>query len=1065
MDKYLPNPYLHSMSLFAISNYYSEVEKIVRFGGSKKETAIRNAFYYLLNEFAKQKDLMLVAEISTKTKQGKIVTPDGTLKDYIRNDWGYWESKDESDDIDDEIQKKFGKGYPSDNILFEDSQNAVLYQHGEEVLRVKMKDEVALNKILNRFILYERPEVHNFREAIEKFKQDIPHVTEAIRHIIDDEEKTNTALQTAQQIFLELCQGSINPSVTKEDVTEMMLQHILSADIFNTIFDEPHFHQENNIASELNKVIGTFFTGTIRKQTLGGVKHYYDTINARAATIADHHEKQRFLKVVYENFYKGYNPKAADRLGIVYTPNEIVQFMIKSTDYLMHKHFGKALADKNVEILDPATGTGTFICDIIDYLPANKLQHKYKNELHANELAILPYYIANLNIEYTYKQKMGGYEEFENLCFVDTLDKSSKHLVQAGLFGMSAENSTRIKRQNDRKISVVIGNPPYNANQQNENENNKNRAYKEVDRRIKETFIKHSTAQKTKLYDMYSRFYRWAMDRLNDNGIIAFITNRSFIDSRTFDGFRKIVASEFNNIYIIDLGGDIRMNPKLSGTKHNVFGIQTGVAIMFLVRQNNKLFAETKKELQALKREFNSMEEPTIEYQSKTFYSSGNVRIQYIRRPEMETAAEKLMWLSQSKMEQMDFEAILPDKNNNWINMANNDWESLVPVCSKDAKAGKTTNVIFKNTSLGIASNRDEWVYDYNRKNLLQKISFFSKFFNSEVDRWSKSDRSEAVNNFVLRKIKWTEELENHLKKNVRLSVEKANIQNCAYRPFVSKNVYYEKKYIHRFYQQENFYPINSKWDNLSIGIHSVSADHQLSCLSTDKVFDLGYLKQGNGGTFCLPFFTYNKQGNQTENITDWALELFKEHYNLIEPLITKEQIFNYVYAVLHHPAYRTKYELNLKREFPRIPLHEDFNQWAAWGKALMTLHIDYETVEPYGLERSDIVIEPKAGINLNLLYKGKLKANKIDGTIELDAFTTLKGIPTAAWDYKLGNRSALEWILDQYKEKKPGDLTIAEKFNNYRFENYKEQVINLLQQVCTVSVETLKIVNAMPIL
>jgi type I restriction-modification system DNA methylase subunit len=361
------------VSIYAINHYHQELEKIIHYGGSKKETAIRNAFYNLLNEYARSKELMLIAEISTKNKQGKIITPDGTLKDNIRNDWGYWESKDESDDINDEIRKKFDKGYPSDNILFEDSQTAVLYQHGEEVKRVDMKDENALHAILSLFLQYERPEVHDFREAIEKFKQDIPNVTEAIRKIIEAEQNSNTELQKAKAAFVELCQASINPTITGDDVKEMMIQHILSADIFNTIFDEPHFHQENNIARELNKVIETFFTGTIRRQTLGSIKHYYDTINSRAASIADHHEKQKFLKVVYENFYKGYNPKAADRLGIVYTPNEIVQFMIRSTDYLLHKHFNKGLADKNVEILDPATGTGTFICDIIDYLPKNKL--------------------------------------------------------------------------------------------------------------------------------------------------------------------------------------------------------------------------------------------------------------------------------------------------------------------------------------------------------------------------------------------------------------------------------------------------------------------------------------------------------------------------------------------------------------------------------------------------------------------------------------------------------------------------------------------------------------------
>ncbi len=415
------------MSTYAIKTFHSDLERIKHFGGTSKETAIRMAFQKLIDEYAKAKDLMLIPEVSLKTKNGKTVTPDGTLKDILRLDHGYWESKDEADDIDEEISKKFVKGYPNDNIVFEDSNTAVLIQHGEEVMRTAMEDEEKLDKLLTKFVGFVRPEITDFREAIEKFKEDIPKVTETLHDIIEAQNKTNPAFKKAAAEFHELCKQSINPDISKDDIKEMMVQHVLSADIFNKIFDDPHYHTENNIAHELNKVIETFFTGTTRKMTLGAISHYYDTINAAAASIADHHEKQMFLKVVYENFYKAYNPKAADRLGIVYTPNEIVQFMIKSTDYLLHKHFGKTLADKNVEILDPATGTGTFICDIIDFLPKNKVAYKYKNELHANELAILPYYIANLNIEYTFKQKTGQYAEFESLCLVDTLDNTGFH--------------------------------------------------------------------------------------------------------------------------------------------------------------------------------------------------------------------------------------------------------------------------------------------------------------------------------------------------------------------------------------------------------------------------------------------------------------------------------------------------------------------------------------------------------------------------------------------------------------------------------------------------------------
>lgn len=574
------------MSQIAIQKYYNELQKLIDFGGSKKETAIRNTFYNLLNDYASQKGLMLIPELTIKSSLGNNITPDGTLKDSLRLDWGYWESKDESDDIDIEIRKKFAKGYPKDNILFEDSRTAVLYQNGMESARINMREVSALDNLLKAFVSYERPEVTNFRKAIELFKNDIPNVTNSLRNLIEEAESISPDFVKNRYDFLETCKHAINPDITVGDINEMMIQHILTADIFNTIFDEPYFHRENNIAKELEQVIQTFFTKQLRNSLFTNVNQYYQAINATAAGIADHHEKQKFLKIVYENFYKSYNPKAADRLGVVYTPQEIVRFMVESADYLLFKHFGRYLSDKNVEILDPATGTGTFICDIIDYLPKDKLEYKYKNEIHANEVAILPYYIANLNIEFTYKQRTGQYEEFTNLCFVDTLDNMGFDYQnkQGDLFGISAENTERIKRQNERKISVIIGNPPYNANQMNENDNNKNRAYPIIDKRIKDTYIKNSTAQKTKLYDMYSRFYRWAMDRLGDEGIIAFITNRSFIDSRTFDGFRKSVQEDFNFCYIVDTQSDVRSNPKIAGTTHNVFGIQTGVAVMFLVK-------------------------------------------------------------------------------------------------------------------------------------------------------------------------------------------------------------------------------------------------------------------------------------------------------------------------------------------------------------------------------------------------------------------------------------------------------------------------------------------------
>jgi predicted helicase len=445
--------------------------------------------------------------------------------------------------------------------------------------------------------------------------------------------------RAAAERFLAHGKKTINPSLTEADVREMLIQHILTEEIFTHVFDEGDFHRQNNVAKALYALEEEFFTGPVKKRTLKALEPYYAAIRAAAAQIGSHHEKQTFLKVLYEGFYKVYNKKAADRLGVVYTPNEIVRFMIESADWLCQKHFKKRLIDKGVEILDPAAGTGTFVTELIEYFRGQptKLRWKYLEELHANEVAILPYYVANLNIEATYAAVMGEYEEFKSLCFVDTLDNVSCLRAARGsqpdLFGaVSEENVARITRQNERKISVVIGNPPYNANQVNENDDNKNRAYPEIDRRIRATYLAASKAQKTKLYDMYVRFFRWASDRIDEDGVVAFVTNRSFLDRHGFDGFREVVAKEFSDIYVVDLGGDVRADPRLSGTTHNVFGIQTGVAISLMVKRRG----------------------------------ARGSRIRYARRPRLETAEEKLAYLGRAALEQVAFDEIRPTGRHDW---------------------------------------------------------------------------------------------------------------------------------------------------------------------------------------------------------------------------------------------------------------------------------------------------------------------------------------------------------------------------------------------------------------
>jgi predicted helicase len=1027
------------VSQILIQHYLNELHTLRRVSGTSRESVVREAFKTLLKDWGKSRDLIFIPEYEYQTLQKTRVYPDGALLHALRVPLGYWEAKDEADDLDDEIEKKFRKGYPQDNIIFEDSHEAVLIQNKQPVMRCGVDDPAQLQKLLQLFFGYERAEIADFRKAVEQFKTDLPEVLKALREMIERAEQENDKFRKAAVRFLKHAQDTINPSVTAADVREMLIQHVLTEEIFSQIFDDSNFHRQNNVAKELYTLENTFFTGKVKHDTLAGLRPYYAAIKSAAALVSSHHEKQNFLKTIYENFYRVYNKKAADRLGVVYTPMEIVRFMIESADWLCHRHFGKSLIDKQVEILDPAAGTGTFITEMIEHFSGQpgKLQYKYLEELHANEVAILPYYVANLNIEATYAM-IGGYEEYPNLCFVDTLDntaalKAHRNQHMGDLFGgLSEENVARIKRQNKKKISVVIGNPPYNANQLNENEQNKNRSYDDIDKRIKASYIKASTAQKTKLYDMYARFFRWATDRIDDNGIVAFVTNRSFLDGRTFDGFRKTVVEEFSDIYAVDLGGDVRADPRLSGTKHNVFGIQTGVAISFMVRRAK----------------------------------ATGCRILYARRPQLETAEEKLGFLSSTKFEKLSFEEIRPNARYDWLDQPEGDFESLIALADKKTKGIKVVGqerAIFKLFSLGFVTARDDWMLDFNDDALKAKVEWFCNKYESERKRWVRQGRPEDIGDFVDRSIKWTTELEAHLEKGTKFQYDPDCVVDALYRPFVVSRFFFAEGLTHRRYQLPAMFKEEGKAENKVITFLSIISTWPLSTLAVDKLFDYCVLKQGNGATQSVSRWYYDSKGKRIDNVTDWALGQFREHYeNGKKPkqAITKDAIFDYVYAVLHDPVYREKYAAHLKRDLPRIPFYPDFWQWAGWGKRLMELHIGFQSVEPWPLKRVDVPDEKsrKAGLS----PKAVLRADKDAGNIQLDSETQLTGVPREAWTYRLGNRSALEWILDQYKEQTPKDPTIREKFNTYRFADHKEQVMDLLKRVTRVSVKTMKIVEAM---
>ena len=507
---------------------------------------------------------------------------------------------------------------------------------------------------------------------------------------------------------------------------------------------------------------------------------------------------------------------------------------------------------------------------------------------------------------------------------------------------------------------------------------------------------------------MYTRFIRWASDRLSHNGIIAFVSNNSFIDALAYDGFRKVIAEEFNEIWIIDTKGNARNSGERRRQEGgNVFSdqIRVGVAIYFLIRNEN---------LQGF----------------KVFYHAFD---------DYAKAEEKKDFLAKNKLQNINFIHYNPDKNNNWINQTDNNFDSLLPLVSKKPILD-LDHSIFLLSSLGVLTNRDEWVYDYSYQNLVKKMLFFNEIYNQSVK-----------NNIVDYSIKWSSSLEMYWKSKIQVEHDPNLIRTTLYRPFCKQFHYTEKIFNHRL--TRNHYEIlgkNLDQENYCIVFNTISSPKSFHVLVSNCLVD-GHL---TGDSQCLPLYSYDKEGNHIDNITDWGLTQFQTYYN--DKSIQKIDIFHYTYAVLHNPIYQQKYEQNLKRDFPRIPFYDNFPQWVTWGKQLMELHINYETINPYPLTRVNSseteITNPKP----------KLKADKIKGEIILDTVTSLTDIPKTAWEYRLGNRSALEWILDQYKEKKPKDETIAKQFNNYRFADYKEQVINLLMRVCTVSVETVKIIQAM---
>jgi len=1004
----------------AITAYY---EALKAYAGQKisHETAVRSAFQNLLAETGKLHKWTLVPELSMKVK-GKSIRPDGTMRDGL---WmfprGFWEAKDTGDKLDAEIKKKIGLGYPITNIIFEDTQVGVLYQNGKEVYRAKLGQSQELVDLLNLFYNHTERDFEGFEQAVGDFQDRIPQLAGGLLEKIREAHGKNEKFQAAFDSLLEVCQASLNPNISRAAVDEMLVQHLMTERLFERVFQNQDFVRRNVIAAEVEKVVNALVSKSFnRHEFLKSLDPFYVAIEKTAQTIDDFSEKQHFLNTVYERFFQGYSVKVADTHGIVYTPQAIADFMCASAVEVLKTVFGLTLGSPSVYMLDPCTGTGNFAVNMLRRVPRKDLPRFYREQLFANEVMLLPYYVAAQNIEHEFYDLTGDYVPFEGLCFVDTLEMAEGD--DEALDFMNEENTSRVKRQRETPVTVLIGNPPYNAGQVNENDNNKNRKYKYLDNRVSETYARDSKATlKNKLYDPYVRFFRWAIDRLQGrDGIVCFVSNNSFVDQITFDGMRKHLLQDFTSVYHLDLHGNVRLNPKLSGTTHNVFGIQVGVGITLAVRSSKHK----------------------------------DRRLYYYRVPEDWKKEQKLAWLAERKsLSGVAWQELKPDDRHNWLVSKNaGEYSSFIPIVADSGEA------MFSTASLGVNTSRDNWVYDFDRKGLAGKIAKLVTNYNYEVFRLSQDGVLPGdVDSFVNEDagfVKWTDRLKNSLMKMETLKVDEGKVRLSLARPFVKKYLYFDDLLVHRRYRQQRLFPtVESEAENRVIVVSDNGFRAKtFSTLIANKITDYHFCATTDAHQ-CFPYFSYNEDGtNRRENVTDWALTKFRGHYD--DHTISKWDVYYYVYGVLHHSAYRVKFTDDMKRELPRIPFMGDFRAFSAAGERLANLHLGYESVEPWPLTWVYSEDTP-------LYYRvERMKLNKDRTALYVNESLTLAEFPPEVFDYRLGNRSALEWLIDQYQVSTDSRSGIVTDPNR---DDDPEYIVRLVERVARVSVETVKIVASLP--
>lgn len=860
------------------------------------------------------------------------------------------------------------------------------------------------------------------------------------------ENKKYVTERAAFEKFAHELRDDLNDSINDEEIIEMLAQHMVTKPVFDALFAGNSFALQNPMSKAMQAVLEVLQPHRLDKET-AELEAFYASVKLRAEGIDSAEGRQKIIVELYDKFFRNAFPKMSERLGIVYTPVEIVDFILKSVDHLLRTEFNQNLGSEGVHILDPFTGTGTFITRLIQsgLIDRKALARKFKHEIHANEIVLLAYYIAAINIESAYHGVVGGdYTPFEGICLTDTFQLYEKDDLVSELL---VDNSARRSRQRKLDIRVIIGNPPYSVGQKSENDNNQNSEYPSLDRRLDETYAAKSMAMNKKaLYDSYVRAIRWASDRIGSSGIIGFVTNGSFVEVTTMDGLRKCLVEEFSDLYVFHLRGNQRTSGLLSkkeGGKVFGSGSRAPVAISLLVKSPNK---------------------------------APRGRVHYRDVGDFLSREEKLESVSvfgsvQGISSAGGWKQLIPDSHGDWLKQRTGSFSRFIPFGGGTADVGPLR--LFGDSSLGAGTNRDSWVYSYSERSLLKQIEKFTSTYNSELKRFgeafpalARTEREESIDRFVTNdptKIKWTSGLKRRFASAEPIETRKNAVCRSLYRPFDVQYLYFAAELIHRPGRMGTFFPSTADWSNRVIGVSSGESRSGFSPLMASVMPSLHAADMVGAQYFPL---WVNDEVGRRDGVTDAALNHFRDFYP--QETVSKEHVFYYVYGVLHSADYRERFADNLGKELPRIPRvskTEDFWAFSKAGRRLGDLHVGFEQVPEYSKALIELPTKPNFRVEKMRFGKGATAKEKDKTVIQYNDSITVRGIPLEAYEYVVNGKSAIEWVMERQSVTTDKDSGIVKDANDYAKETMKDPryPLSLLLRVITVSLETVAIVKSLP--